>query len=117
MAHHTAALKSIRQTAKRRARNIYRLTALRNACKEVENALNKNDAKEAAEALKKAQSTLAKGVKTGVIKAGNASRKVSRLNTRVKDLATGKVTVKSEKKVAPKKAAAPKAAKKAAAKK
>ncbi len=110
MAHHTATQKSLRQSGKRRELNVFRLTKMRNSCKSVEAAVEKKDAKTAQEALKEAQSDLARAVKNDVIKAGQASRKLSRLNAQVKALATGTSA-------APAAAQAKKAPKKSAAKK
>ncbi len=86
MAHHKATLKAIRQNKKVTKLNDEHRSRIRSSVKAVEKAIAEKDAKAAPELLKNAQSELAKGVSKGVVKAGTASRKLSRLNTKVKAL-------------------------------
>jgi small subunit ribosomal protein S20 len=87
MAHHAAAKKSIRQTERRTAVNRARLSKVRNFIKKVESAINAGDKKSAAAALKEAQPIIHRGVRAGVVHSSAASRKISRLNARIKALA------------------------------
>lgn len=79
MAHHKSAKKRIRQTARRTELNKSQKTATRTAIKRVRTALAEGNTESARELLVKAQSLLAKLAKRGIIKANNASRKISRL--------------------------------------
>ncbi|HEX2803517.1 MAG TPA: 30S ribosomal protein S20 [Sphingomicrobium sp.] len=63
--------------------NHARISRIRTFIKDVESALAAGKQKEAAEALKKAQPELARGVSRGVIHKNTASRKLSRLSKRV----------------------------------
>jgi small subunit ribosomal protein S20 len=62
------------------------VSRIRTFIKAVENALAAGDRTVAAEALKKAQPELARGVARGVIHKNTASRKFSRLSKRVASL-------------------------------
>lgn len=86
MPTHASAAKRVRQTARRQAVNRARLSTIRTAVRAVEEALNANDAKAAAAAIKQAEPALARGVSKGVLKKETASRKISRLVARVKKL-------------------------------
>ncbi|MBN8543403.1 MAG: 30S ribosomal protein S20 [Alphaproteobacteria bacterium] len=86
MAHHKSAQKRIRQTERRNAVNRSRVTRIRTFIKKVEAAIATGDAKGAQEALRQAQPEIMRGVSKGVLKLGTASRKVSRLASRVKSL-------------------------------
>lgn len=87
MAHHKSALKRVRQTAVRTDRNRARMSRIRTYVKKVEEAVAEGDHSKAMEALRVAQSELSRGVVKGVYKKNTASRKISRLNARVKSLA------------------------------
>jgi small subunit ribosomal protein S20 len=87
MAHHAAAKKSIRQTERRSAVNRARMSRVRNFIKKVETAIAGGDKKTAAAALKEAQPVIHRGVRAGVMPSNAASRKLSRLNARIKALA------------------------------
>jgi small subunit ribosomal protein S20 len=89
MANHKSAEKRARQTIKRTSVNRGRTKKVRRAVKEVEAALVKGDSAAAKAALKAAQPALAKGVGNGVLHRNTAARKLSRLNARLKKLATG----------------------------
>jgi small subunit ribosomal protein S20 len=88
MAHHSATLKSIRQMSKRNEANTDRRTQVKSSIKKVITAIEAKDHKTAQEALVNAQSNLFKAVTKGVIKKHTAARKVSRLNTAIKAIAT-----------------------------
>jgi len=87
MAHHAEAKKSIRQTERRSAVNRARMSRVRNFIKKVETAIAGGDKKAAAAALKEAQPVIHRGVRAGVMPSNAASRKLSRLNARIKALA------------------------------
>lgn len=82
--------------SKKRARQIERVTAVNKArrsrirtyLRKVEEALASGDAAAAAEALKSAQPELMRGVTKGVVHKNTAARKISRLASRVKTLAS-----------------------------
>ncbi|GLQ04900.1 30S ribosomal protein S20 [Sneathiella chinensis] len=86
MAHHKSAIKRIRQTETRTERNRARRSRIRTFVKKVELAITSGDQAQANEALRVAQSELSRGVAKGVLKANTVSRKISRLNSRVKAL-------------------------------
>ena len=87
MANTPQAKKRIRRNARRAEVNGARVGRIRTFIKAVENALAAGDKTVAAEALKKAQPELARGVARGVIHKNTASRKFSRLTKRVSALA------------------------------
>ena len=87
MANHKSAEKRIRQTTKRTAVNRKRTSIIRSTLKKVEAAIAAGDKAAAQQALKEAQPTLMSGVSKGVVKLGAASRKMSRLSSRIKKLA------------------------------
>jgi len=88
MANIKSAQKRNRQTVTRTARNVERRSRMRTYVKRVEVALAAGDADGARVALQGAQSQLSRAAQKGLIKPNMASRKVSRLNARVKALAT-----------------------------
>ena len=73
---------SIRRTEINRARR----SRIRTFLKKVETAISGGKHEDAMKALRTAQSEMASGVSKGVIKANTASRRISRLNARVKNL-------------------------------
>jgi small subunit ribosomal protein S20 len=83
MANTPQAKKRIRRNANRATINHARISRIRTFVKQVESALAAGKKKEAAEALKKAQPELARGVARGVMHKNTASRKLSRLSKRV----------------------------------
>ena len=87
MANHKSSEKRIRQTEKRTAVNRKRKSIIRSTLKKVEAAIATGNQATAAAALKEAQPKLMKGVSKGVVKQGTASRKMSRLSSRIKKLA------------------------------
>jgi small subunit ribosomal protein S20 len=86
MANTPQAKKRIRRNAKRAAINGARVSRIRTFIKAVESALDSGDKATAADALKKAQPELARGVARGVLHKNTASRKFSRLTKRVASL-------------------------------
>jgi small subunit ribosomal protein S20 len=63
--------------------NHSRISRIRTFIKQVESALEAGKKADAAEALKKVQPELARGVARGVIHKNTASRKISRLSKRI----------------------------------
>ncbi|WP_281951794.1 30S ribosomal protein S20 [Nitrosophilus kaiyonis] len=86
MAHHKSALKRIRQTAKRTARNRFYRTRIKNISKAVREAVAAGDKEKALEALKVANKEFHKYVSKGVLKKNTAARKVSRLHKLVNSM-------------------------------
>ncbi|MCF6201893.1 MAG: 30S ribosomal protein S20 [Hydrogenimonas sp.] len=86
MAHHKSALKRIRQTVKRTARNRYYKTRIKNITKAVIAAVEGGDKEAAQNAMKIANRELHKYVSKGILKKNTAARKVSRLQTKVNAL-------------------------------
>lgn len=87
MANHKSSEKRIRQTVRRTEVNRTRESRIRSFVKKVELAIAAGNKAEANKALKEAQTQLMKGVSAGVLKLGTASRKMSRLSARIKQLA------------------------------
>ena len=83
MANTPQAKKRIRRNNKRAEINHSRVSRIRSTIKAVESALATGQKADAAEALKKAQPELFRGVARGVIHKNTASRKFSRLAKRV----------------------------------
>ena len=83
MANTPQAKKRIRRNARREEINGARVSRIRTFVKQDEAALEAGDKKVAAEALKKVQPELARGVAKGVVHKNTAARKVSRLTKRV----------------------------------
>ena len=86
MANTPQAKKRIRRNANRAAVNGARVSRIRTFIKAVESAIASGKKADAAEALKKAQPELFRGVARGVIHKNTASRKISRLSKRVATL-------------------------------
>jgi len=86
MPSHASAEKRVRQTARRTAVNKNRKSQVKSAVRNVEEALASGDPAAAAAALKKAEPAIMRGVRKGVVHKNTASRKVSRLNARLKAL-------------------------------
>ena len=83
MANTPQAKKRIRRNANRTEINGARVGRIRTFIKAVESAIASGKRDEAAEALKKVQPEMARGVARGVIHKNTASRKFSRLTKRV----------------------------------
>ena len=88
MPSHVSAEKRVRKTAKRTAINKNRRSKVRGAIRQVEEALAAGDKKAATAALKAAEPEIMRGVSKGVIHRNTGSRKVSRLNARLKALSS-----------------------------
>ena len=86
MANHKSAKKRIRQTETRTDRNKMHMSAMRTSVKKVEQAIASGKKDVAQEALKSAQPHLIKGAKRGLLHSNAASRKISRLVTKIKSL-------------------------------
>ncbi len=90
MANHVSSLKRARQTETRTAVNRANRSRVRTSLRALREALTKGDAKAAQEQYKETVSTLDKSVQKGVFHQNTVSRYKSRLNARVKALATAK---------------------------
>ncbi|MEO7564188.1 MAG: 30S ribosomal protein S20 [Sphingomicrobium sp.] len=86
MANTPQAKKRIRRNANRTEINGARVGRIRTFIKAVESAIASGKKDEAADALKKVQPEMARGVARGVIHKNTASRKFSRLTKRVSSL-------------------------------
>ncbi len=87
MANHKSAEKRARQTKRRTGVNTARRSRVRGSIKKVEEAIKAGDKKAAAEALRAAQPEIQRGAGARVIAKNAASRRVSRLNARIKAMA------------------------------
>ena len=87
MAHHASAKKRIRTNARRRKINRTRMSRIRTFVRRVEEALAAGHHETAHAALRAAEAELRRGVTKGVLQLGTVSRRVSRLNARVRALA------------------------------
>jgi small subunit ribosomal protein S20 len=83
LANHKSAIKRAKQSEARRVRNRSRKTRMRNAVKEVNEAISTNSQELAAARLKNAISVIQRTASKGVIHSNTASRKISRLTLRV----------------------------------
>lgn len=86
MAHHKSAQKRIRRNARRFAINHARKSRIRTFIKKVELAVATGDKTAADAAFKVAQPEMMRGAQKGVFHKNTMSRKVSRLNARIKAL-------------------------------
>ena len=87
MAHHASAKKRIRTNARRRKVNRSRVSRIRTWVRKTEEALAGGSHRDASSALRVAEGELRRGVNKGVLRLRTVSRKVSRLNARVRALA------------------------------
>jgi small subunit ribosomal protein S20 len=90
MANHVSALKRVRQTETRTEVNRANRTRVRSSLRALREALVKGDVKAAQEQFRTTVSLLDKSVQKGVLHDNTASRYKSRLNARLKALATAK---------------------------
>lgn len=88
MANTPQSKKRARQTERRTEVNKARRSRIRTYLRKVEEAIASGDAEAARAALQAAQPELMRGVTKGVMHKNTASRKVSRLSSRVKSLQT-----------------------------
>ena len=86
MANTPQAKKRIRRNNLREVINHSRISRIRSFIKAVESAIATGKKADAAEALKKAQPEMFRGVARGVIHKNTAARKISRLSKRVASL-------------------------------
>lgn len=86
MANTPQAKKRIRRNAKRAVINHSRVSRIRTFIKAVESAIETGKKVDAAEALRKVQPEIARGVARGVVHKNTAARKVSRLSKRIAQL-------------------------------
>jgi small subunit ribosomal protein S20 len=87
MANTPSAKKATRKIEARTAINKSRRSRIRTFIRKVEEAIASGDHKAASEALRTAEPEIARAASKGIVQANTASRKVSRLNHRVKALA------------------------------
>ena len=90
MANHVSALKRTRQTKRRTEHNRANKTRIRTSLRAMREALTGGDAKAAQTQYRETVSALDKSVQKGVIHGNTASLYKSRLNARLKALATAK---------------------------
>jgi small subunit ribosomal protein S20 len=90
MANHVSALKRARQTEKRTEVNRANRSRVRTSLRAMREVLAKGDAKAAGEQFRSTVSILDKSIQKGVLHANTVSRYKSRLNARLKTLATAK---------------------------
>ena len=88
MANTPQSKKRSRQIERQTAVNKARRSRIRTFLRKVEEAIASGDAAAARDALQSAQPELMRGVTKGVVHKNTASRKISRLSSRVKALAT-----------------------------
>ena len=86
MPNKASAKKRLRQTTKKTTENKNRKTRIKTFVKKVEQAILEGDQAAANEVFSAAQSEIMRGVTKGVVHKNTASRKISRLNSRVKSL-------------------------------
>ena len=84
MANTPSAKKRIRNTLRKTDINKSRRSRLKTFVRKVEDALESKDAKAAMESLKAAQPEIMRGVTKGIFHKNTASRKISRLSSRIK---------------------------------
>jgi small subunit ribosomal protein S20 len=89
MANHVSSLKRARQTETKTAANRANKTKLRSSLRSLREAIVAGDKKTIAASFSETVSILDKSVQKGVLHKNTASRYKSRLNARVKALATG----------------------------
>ena len=84
MANTPSAKKRIRNTLRKTDINKSRRSRIKTFVKKVEDAIESKDAKSAMDSLKVAQPEIMRGVTKGIFHKNTASRKISRLSSRVK---------------------------------
>ena len=88
MANTKSAKKAARQTLRRTAVNKTRRSRMRTELRRVEEAISAGDKSAATEALRAAQPVIMRTAQKGIVHPNTASRKVSRLAKRVKEMAS-----------------------------
>ncbi|MEL6872701.1 MAG: 30S ribosomal protein S20 [Pseudomonadota bacterium] len=86
MANTVSAKKAVRQIERRTARNKTRRSAMRTEVRKVEEAIASGDSAAAKAAFKVAEPVIARSGQKGIVHARAASRKVSRLAKRIKEM-------------------------------
>ena len=86
MANTPSAKKRIRNTLRKTDINKSRRSRIKTFVKKVEDAIETKDAKSAMDSLKAAQPEIMRGVTKGIFHKNTASRKISRLNSKIKGL-------------------------------
>ncbi|MEK6733521.1 MAG: 30S ribosomal protein S20 [Pseudomonadota bacterium] len=86
MAHHASAKKALRQNEKNNARNKSRSSDVKTFVKKLLAAVEAKDVNLAQSIFKIAQSKIMKAAKKNIMKPNTASRKVSRLASKIKAL-------------------------------
>jgi len=94
MANHVSALKRARQTVTRTDVNRANRSRVRTSLRALREAIAKGDVKTAQTQYRATVSTLDKGVQKGILHHNTVSRYKSRLNARVKALATASAKAK-----------------------
>ena len=84
MANTPSAKKRIRTTLRKTDINKSRRSRIKTFIRKVEDAIESKDAKSAVESLKAAQPEIMRGVTKGIFHKNTASRKISRLSSRIK---------------------------------
>ena len=84
MANTPSAKKRIRNTLRKTDINKSRRSRIKTFVKKVEEAIETKDAKSAMDSLKAAQPEIMRGVTKGIFHKNTASRKISRLSSRIK---------------------------------
>ena len=84
MANHHSAKVRTRRNERRRQINKSRVSRIRTHVRKVEEAIESGDQKVAAEAMKKAQPEMQRGVSKGVMHKNTVSRKISRITKKIK---------------------------------
>lgn len=79
MAHHKSAIKRIRQTVKQNLRNRSLRTNLRNTIKQFSELIDKGDIEQINKGYSQIQKTIDRAATKGILHAGTAARKKSRL--------------------------------------
>ncbi|HTR85698.1 MAG TPA: 30S ribosomal protein S20 [Reyranella sp.] len=87
MANHKSAEKRARQTERRTAVNGARRSRVRSSIKKIEEAIASGDKKAAQAALRAAQPEIQRGAAARIVAKNAASRRMSRLNARIKAMA------------------------------
>jgi len=88
MAHSLSAKKRVRQNLKRQRLNRWRKTILRRTIREFNEQLAAGAVDQARESFVKCQKVIDRSVRAGIIHKNQAARRKSRLNARLKALAT-----------------------------
>lgn len=83
MANHKSCAKRAKQTVVKTERNRFYKTRIKNVTKDVLSAVEANDKEKAVAAMQTANKYMHHCVSKGILKKGNAARKVSRLQVKV----------------------------------